>query len=134
MTLNAAELHAAEWLLCTRVTGGANPTCRGNCGLQEDRSGFFLDVVLPSRQQVSGGGLVAVPIGGGGYCYCDAMCNAKLYFGYTDNNSYGGCCADWAQECSGVARDVDCMDARTQAQAVNLFVAHHTVLQLVTTS
>ena len=89
-------------------------------------------MVLPSRQLAGGDGLLAVPIGGGGYCYCDVECNAKLTFGYTDNNSYGGCCADWAHECSGVGRDADCMDARSQAQAISLFVAHHSVQRLGT--
>ena len=71
--------------------------------------------------------MLAVPIGGGGYCFCDVTCTANEAFRYTDNNSYGGCCADWVQECSGAGRDPDCMDARSQAQAVSLFVAHHTV-------
>ena len=105
------------------------------CTGPQERSGFFEDVVLASekgRGTGGGGGAMAVPIGGGGYCYCDAGCGANLKWGYTDNNSYGGCCADWAHECGHMPKDSVCMDARTQAQAVNLFVAHHTVMKLQT--
>ena len=63
----------------------------------------------------------AIAIPGGGYCYCDAGCINK----YTDNNSEGSCCADHSWRCDGGERDPLCMDARTQAQALHLFVAHH---------
>ena len=70
----------------------------------------------------------AQPIPGGGYCYCDPACDND----YTDNNSHGGCCADHAWRCSKDGeRDPLCMDARTQAQAVNAFVAHHVVAALM---
>ena len=63
----------------------------------------------------------AVPIPGGGYCFCDRGCDNS----FTDNNSHGGCCADYEWRCEGGQRDQLCMDARTQAQALQLFVAHH---------
>ena len=62
----------------------------------------------------------AIPIPGGGYCYCDAGCVNK----FTDNNSEGSCCADYEWRCAGGERDPLCMDARTQAQALHLFAAH----------
>ena len=67
----------------------------------------------------------AIAIPGGGYCFCDDECHNK----YTDNNSEGSCCADYAWRCAGGERDPLCMDARTQSQALNLFVAHHALLQ-----
>ena len=73
-----------------------------------------------------GGGAAAVPLPGGGYCFCDAGCDDD----YTDNNSHGSCCADHAWRCLGGDRDPLCLDARTQAQALNLFVAHAVIDQL----
>ena len=67
------------------------------------------------------------PIPGGGYCFCDAACDDD----FTDNNSHGGCCADHGWRCTkGGERDPLCMDARTQAQALNAFVAHEVVQRL----
>ena len=63
------------------------------------------------------------PIRGGGYCFCDSGCTNT----FTDNNSYGGCCADYLWRCEGGPRDQTCFDARTQTQAVSVFVAHHAV-------
>ena len=63
------------------------------------------------------------PIRGGGYCFCDSGCTNL----FTDNNSYGGCCADYLWRCEGGPRDQTCFDARTQTQAVSVFVAHHAV-------
>ena len=69
---------------------------------------------------------VPLPIPGGGYCFCDAGCENS----FTDNNSHGGCCADYKWRCTvGGQRDPLCMDARTQAQALNAFVAHYVVEQ-----
>ena len=69
------------------------------------------------------GSPVAHAIKGGGYCYCDSGCADS----FTDNNSYGGCCADYTYVCAGGTKDQVCMDARTQGQALNLFVAHHII-------
>ena len=55
--------------------------------------------------------------------FCDEACEND----FTDNNSHGGCCADYKWQCEGGERDPLCMDARTQAQAINVFVAHHVI-------
>ena len=64
-----------------------------------------------------------MPVRGGGYCGCHEGCENK----FTDNNSRGGCCADHSWRCEGGERDPPCMDTRTQAQALGVFVAHHEV-------
>ena len=69
---------------------------------------------------------MAVPIPGGGYCFCDTGCKNS----YTDNNSQGGCCADFLWRCRAGERDTPCMDARTQAQALSLFAAHYVVSEV----
>jgi hypothetical protein len=56
---------------------------------------------------------------GGGYCWCMEGCNPW----YTDNNSDGSCCPDYNQVCQSITVP-DCLDARSQGSAVNLFLAH----------
>ena len=71
-------------------------TCHGLCNAMEAR---------------------AIP--GGGYCWCNAGCNG----GFTDNNSDGSCCPDYHEQCLGTVIPM-CLDARTQASALGLFVTH----------
>jgi hypothetical protein len=61
----------------------------------------------------------AQAIKGGGYCWCFHGCNPN----FTDNNSMGSCCADYPEQCIGVAMPT-CLDSRTQGSALNLFIAH----------
>ena len=103
--------YAAECLPQEQST----PSCAGRCSGSLTLDAYELAAA-------------AQPIPGGGYCYCDPACDND----YTDNNSHGGCCADHAWRCSKDGeRDPLCMDARTQAQAVNAFVAHHVVAALM---
>ena len=97
---------------------GQRPTCKGKCnnifasGEEEVEASLGKKPVRPPP---------AVPIRGGGYCYCHSSC-----FNYfTDNNSLGSCCADQANLCEQAPRDPVCLDARTSTQALHLFVAHH---------
>jgi hypothetical protein len=82
------------------------PTCDGRCTRTEDTTAA-----------------AAVPLPGGGYCFCDPGCHNE----FTDNNSYGSCCADRAWKCAGGEQDVPCLDARSHTQAISLFVAEHVV-------
>ena len=73
---------------------------------------------------------LGVPIPGGGYCWCDEGCDNT----FTDNNSLGSCCADFTWKCLEGAADPLCLDARTQTQALHLFVAHHVLQALPDTA
>ena len=95
---------------------GQQPSCKGRCVDSEDIQSTTAVSYPP-----------AVPIKGGGYCYCHSTC----YNVYTDNNSYGSCCGDHDWQCNSALKDPVCFDARTQAQALHLFVAHY-VLQNAT--
>lgn len=95
------------------------PSCEDRCW---GAHGGASAGVAPGAPQ--GAQAAAVPIPGGGYCYCDEGCVNK----FTDNNSEGSCCADYQWRCAGGERDQLCMDARTQAQALHLFVAHSALL------
>ena len=90
---------------------GQAPTCLGKCNSADEVDD---PEKAPPRPP-------AVPIRGGGYCYCHSGC--LNYF--TDNNSKGGCCADMPLHCMSAPRDPVCHDSRTAAQALQLFVAHH---------
>ena len=70
--------------------------------------------------------LLTQPLLGGGYCYCDDGCGMD----FTDNNSYGSCCADQWWKCRGREKDVECLDARSQTAALSLFVAQAEVERL----
>lgn len=100
-----------------RPAEGQHPSCSGRCVNIEAMPPF------PSSRQPHA---LAVPIQGGGYCYCDPQCGNI----FTDNNSYGGCCADFAFECKKQPLDPVCFDARTQGSALHLFVSHHVVSEL----
>lgn len=69
---------------------------------------------------------LAQPVQGGGYCWCDPVCNPS----YTDNNSDGSCCPDFPQQCLGVKMPT-CLDARTQGSALNLFLGHVSVSKAI---
>ena len=92
---------------------GQHPSCSGRCKPTE--------LTNPQAVPVQALGL---PIRGGGYCYCDSSCEDSIF---TDNNSYGGCCADYASQCESASADPVCFDARTQGSALHLFVAHHVI-------
>ena len=68
----------------------------------------------------------AIP--GGGYCWCQGGCVG----GYTDNNSYSSCCPDYNVQCLNVTMP-ECLDARSQGSALNLFLAHMNLLQVLNT-
>ena len=67
----------------------------------------------------------AQPIPGGGYCWCHEACNPH----YTDNHSDGSCCPDYHEQCQGRPMPA-CLDGRTQASALGLFLAHVSVSRL----
>lgn len=81
------------------------PSCKGQC---------YDDVI--SKPQV---------IPGGGYCWCSSGCNPW----FTDNNSDGSCCPDFAVQCSHQNFPV-CLDGRTQGSALNLFLSHIAVSKM----
>ena len=94
-----------------------HPTCVGRCHSDNQRTAENAGIRTDAA---------AVPIRGGGYCYCDPSCGNI----FTDNNSYGGCCGDYPSVCGGSDRDPVCFDARTQGSALHLFVAHHVIESL----
>ena len=69
----------------------------------------------------------ALAIPGGGYCWCYSGC----YGWFTDNNSRGSCCPDYNTQCQSVQFPKMCLDARSQGSALNLFLAHMRVSQVV---
>jgi hypothetical protein len=81
--------------------GGEVPSCKGFCN-----------------------GTLARPIKGGGYCWCLEGCNPH----YTDNNSDSSCCPDYDQTCNNVTIP-ECLDARSQGSALNLFLAHYKIFK-----
>ena len=64
----------------------------------------------------------ASPIPGGGYCYCDEQCDND----FTDNNSTADAARLPMEVCSR-RRATALQGCRTQAQAVNAFVAHYVI-------
>ncbi len=118
-----------------------NASCRGICGLsrpQKLEEGMcycdpncthHLDCCLDYAEEcikeeyISCKGYCTKPmaqaIPGGGYCWCMDGC----YKTFTDNNSTGSCCPDYPEECLNVKMP-NCLDARSQGSAVNLFLAH----------
>eukprot|EP00118_Oscarella_pearsei_P006320 m.28584 g.28584 ORF g.28584 m.28584 type:complete len:829 (+) comp30869_c0_seq1:20-2506(+) len=109
--------------------------CDSVCSNHLDCCLDYVDYCLPAAQQNPtclnhcslANVTVSHPIKGGGYCYCDSGCQNV----FTDNNSYGGCCGDYIWHCGGGKQDQLCLDARTQTQAVSLFVAHHALNKTV---
>ena len=67
----------------------------------------------------------ALPIPGGGYCWCNAGC----YPWFSDNNSDGSCCSDYPQQCQKIAMPT-CLDGRSQGSALNLFLGHMSVSKM----
>lgn len=63
--------------------------------------------------------LTARPIPQGGYCWCFDGCNGW----FTDNNSAGSCCSDYPQQCMIMTAMPTCLDGRSQASALSLFLA-----------
>ena len=68
----------------------------------------------------------AQPIPGGGYCWCSYGCNTWM----TDNNSDGSCCPDYPEQCEQIEMPT-CLDARSQGSALNLFLAHVKLAQII---
>ena len=101
--------------------------CDAACARHMDCCLDYVDECFTAEQQVPScaGKCTAEPrpIRGGGYCFCNSGCTNM----FTDNNSYGGCCADYMWRCESGPHDQVCFDARTQTQAVSAFVAHHAV-------
>ena len=75
------------------------PSCAGRCA--------FAAASEPAGGAVQGA--IAVPLAGGGYCFCDDGCKDE----FTDNNSYGGCCGDHAWKCNGGKQDEECVRRAT---------------------
>ena len=135
-------------LVAKRPDSPTDPSmsCRGRCGNDSTGGSCFCDVscarhfdccldytdeCLPVERKIPSclkrcQSAVAHPIPGGGYCFCDSGCAND----FTDNNSYGGCCADYTWKCASGMQDEMCLDARTQTQAISVFVAHHVVEDL----
>ena len=116
---------------CDRGATAATCMCDEFCIRYLDCCVDYAEICAPTsapscEAKCSSTSAQAIP--GGGYCYCDDACDND----FTDNNSHGGCCADHDWRCTADGtKDPLCMDARTQAQAVNAFVAHHVVNRLV---
>ena len=69
----------------------------------------------------------AQAIPGGGYCWCYNGCHAFE----TDNNTDGSCCLDHPVQCMGAPKEPICLDVRSQGSALNLFLAHLKLMQLL---
>ena len=96
--------------------------CDSNCTKHLDCCLDYADFCLPDNFSTCEGLCnVTEPLAikGGGYCWCMAGC----FEWFTDNNSYGSCCPDYNIQCLNVTIPT-CLDARTQGNALNLFVAH----------
>ena len=96
--------------------------CDSNCSEHIDCCLDYADHCRPAQPISCKGhcnGLSPLPIQGGGYCWCRTGCNPW----YTDNNSDGSCCPDYVAECSKIAIP-QCLDARSQGSALNLFLSH----------
>ena len=121
-----------------------NGTCKGRCGSKEPQKlingscycdvncAKHLDCCLDyadycrPKEPVSCKGhcnkSVALPIPGGGYCWCSEGCNPW----FSDNNSDGSCCSDYPEQCLSIKMPT-CLDGRTQGSALNLFLGHMSV-------
>lgn len=126
---------------CGEASGAAACYCDGACARHLDCCADFVQQCTPPEAQwPSCQGrcpdsslerqIVAVPVWGGGYCRCDSLCDVDQAGDYTDNNSFSGCCADFDYVCRQGPQDPMCLDARTQAQAVQLLVALNAVERL----
>ena len=97
--------------------------CDSQCAKQLDCCLDYVDLCLPQDTVPSCKGTcekpLAQPIGGGGYCWCKSGCTPW----YTDNNSDGSCCPDYAEQCKNITVP-PCLDGRSQGSAINLFLAH----------
>ena len=104
--------------------------CDDSCSQHMDCCLDYADHCRPSQQLLSCKGVcdspTAQPIPGGGYCWCDAGCNPW----FTDNNSDGSCCPDYNTVCLKTELP-QCLDARSQGSALNLFLGHVTVARMM---
>ena len=104
--------------------------CDSNCTGHLDCCLDYADVCQPTRA-ISCKSHCEVPsplpIPGGGYCWCMVGCNAW----YTDNNSDGSCCPDYLVECGSKVTIPQCLDARSQGSALNLFLGHLNVARTI---
>ena len=102
--------------------------CDANCSKHLDCCLDYADHCQPPQPVTCKGrcnSQIAQPIPGGGYCWCDVGCNGW----FTDNNSEGSCCPDYPMECSQV-KIPQCLDARSQGSALNLFLGHVTIARM----
>ena len=116
---------------CAGHCGSNNPVktatggvcyCDSNCAKHLDCCLDYADQCLPNKVPSCKGlcnKVQPLPIRGGGYCWCMDGCNPW----FTDNNSDGSCCPDYPEQCQGITIP-ECLDARSQGSAVNLFLAH----------
>ena len=99
--------------------------CDTNCVKNLDCCIDYADYCRP-KQPISCKGhcnkLIPQPLPGGGYCWCDSQCNRW----FSDNNSDGSCCPDYPEQCLKMVMP-ECLDARSQGSALNLFLSHMTV-------
>ena len=98
--------------------------CDSQCAFHLDCCLDYVDHCLPEDKQFPSckgtcNEALPLPIKGGGYCWCQEGCVPW----YTDNNSDGSCCPDYAEQCKNITFP-PCLDARSQGSAVNLFLAH----------
>ena len=125
-----------------------NATCAGRCGSKEPQKlehgvcycdadcATHLDCCLDYADHCLAGRppsckgqctkIHAQPIPGGGYCWCFDGCNPWM----TDNNSDGSCCPDYPEQCLAIKMPT-CLDARSQGSALNLFLAHSKLVQIM---
>lgn len=102
--------------------------CDTNCTEHLDCCLDYADQCRPKQPVSCKGkcsGEVPQPIPGGGYCWCSLGCNGW----FMDNNSGGSCCPDYPQQCSKITIP-QCLDARSQGSALNLFLGHVTVARM----
>ena len=107
--------------------------CDLQCAMHMDCCLDYADYCLSDNRTVSCKGMCskveAQAIPGGGYCWCFAGCNPWM----TDNNSDGSCCTDYPEQCLSVEMPA-CLDARSQGSALNLFIAHLKLTQIIAAS
>lgn len=102
--------------------------CDAKCTKHLDCCLDYADLCTPNRPITCKdhcGKSEPIALRGGGYCWCVTGCNT---WG-TDNNSDGTCCPDYAELCENLSMP-ECMDARSQGSALNLFLTHVKMTQI----
>ena len=99
--------------------------CDSNCAKHLDCCRDYTDQCRPKEPSSCKGlcnKVQAVPILGGGYCWCFVGCN----YGYTG----GSCCSDYLKLCQSKFAMPTCLDGRAQGSALNLFLGHAIISKL----